>query len=241
MMLKIKALSSGYTKENMILKGIDLEVVPGEVVGIIGQNGCGKSTFAKSIMNLVPVIRGEILFDGVSLSGKSTSEIAKLGVGFFFQGGRIFPHLTVKENIDFALRGYDKKQSLERLSDIKEYFEFLNTGRDKFQASDLSGGERNLLALSLILINKPKLLILDEPSAGLSPMNMKAFYKVLHIFREMNQTAVLLIEQNVSMAFENSNTVNLLETGTFSLTGEATKEFEEEVISNFFSKERTQK
>jgi len=213
-MLSLKNITAGYTKENMIIKGIDLTVNENEVVAIVGQNGSGKSTLAKSVMNLVPYIEGKIIFNDFDISKKETPSISKSGVGFFMQGGRIFPNLTVEENLIFASNDLNKKDYSERLNSIKTYFELFNNGRMNIQASYLSGGEQHQLALSMVLMQKPNFLILDEPSAGLSPANVKSLYNALYKIKENEVNSILIIEQNVNAAIEFSNRVILLQEGT---------------------------
>jgi len=212
-MLKLKNISAGYTKENMILKGIDLTVNDNEVVAIVGQNGSGKSTLAKSILNLVPYVEGEIRFNGEDITRNDTAVISKKGIGFFLQGGRIFTHLTVKENLEFAARKYDKKTSKKRILELKEYFDVLKNGRKKMQASYLSGGEQHQLALAMVLMQKPRFLILDEPSAGLSPTNVKSLYNALYNIKENEVKNILIIEQNVAAAIDFSDRILLLSEG----------------------------
>ena len=213
-MLQLSDITAGYTKENMILKGINLTVGDNDVVAIVGQNGSGKSTLAKSVMNLVPYIEGKIIFNGDDISKKETPSISKSGVSFFMQGGRIFPNLTVEENLIFASDDLNKREYAERLDAIKTYFELFNNGRMNLQASYLSGGEQHQLALAMVLMQKPKFLILDEPSAGLSPTNVKSLYKALYKIKENEVKSILIIEQNVNAAIEFSNRVVLLQEGT---------------------------
>jgi ABC-type branched-subunit amino acid transport system ATPase component len=240
-MLELKNIYAGYTEGNPILKGINLTLNEGEVVGIIGQNGSGKSTLAKTIMNLVPYITGECIYDGRLLLSKEinnstnpTNEITKMGIGFFLQGGRIFPHLTVKENISFALRNSKRKGVNKTIPRLKEYLDVMNNRRENLQASYLSGGEQHQLALAMVLVNNPKMLILDEPSAGLSPINTKAIYEAVNIFKKDNHATILLIEQNLTMAFENCDRISLLENGIIKLEGNTTKEFKVRVMKNLF-------
>jgi len=213
MKLTLQNISSGYTKENMILKGINLSVADNEVVAIVGQNGSGKSTLAKSILNLVPFIKGEIKFNEENITNKDSAVISKKGIGFFMQGGRIFPNLTVVENLLFASGDLKKKDYLERLETIKTYFELFKNGRMNLQATYLSGGEQHQLALAMVLMQKPKFLILDEPSAGLSPANVKSLYNALYKIKENEVKSILIIEQNVNAAIEFSNRVVLLQEG----------------------------
>lgn len=212
-MLKLENITGGYTKNNPILKGINLTVNQNEVVAIVGQNGAGKSTLAKAIMNMLPFTSGNIYFNGELLNSKSTQEIVTKGVNFFMQGGRIFPHLTVEENLDFAGMDFSKKELQQRKQEIKQYFDLFKNGRFNLEASYLSGGEQHQLALAMVMMRKPKFLILDEPSAGLSPGNVIRLYEILKKLKKNWQIGILLIEQNVKMAFEFGDIVLLLRHG----------------------------
>ncbi len=178
-MLKLENITGGYTKNNPILKGINLTIEENEVVAIVGQNGAGKSTLAKAIMNMLPFTSGNIYFNDELLNGKSTQEIVNKGLNFFMQGGRILPHLTVEENLNFAGMLFSKKELQKRKEQIKQYFDLFKNGRYNLEASYLSGGEQHQLALAMVMMRKPKFLILDEPSAGLSPGNVKRLYEIL--------------------------------------------------------------
>jgi len=215
-MLVLKNVISGYRENSPILKGVDLQISENETVGIIGQNGAGKSTLAKTIMSLVPYVSGEILFNGDSIVGKNTQEIVELGIGYFFQGGRVFPHLTVEENLAVAGTGLNKKELQNRRAELERYFDLLrnrNNDRLGLKASYLSGGEQHQLALAMVLMRQPKMLILDEPSAGLSPGNVKKLYEILFEIKNERKSSILLIEQNVNMALRFSDKTLLLKNG----------------------------
>lgn len=213
-MLQIKNLKSGYDIGKYILKGVDISIEDNEVIVIFGQNGSGKSTIAKSIMGLVPFMNGEITFNGTSILGKNTAEIADMGIGYFMQGGRIFPHLTVQENLDFAGTSLSSSHTSKRKEALKEYFDlFKNQDRYHLKASYLSGGEQHQLALAMVLMKEPKLLILDEPSAGLSPKNATKIFRILHEYFKNEQIGAILIEQNIGMAVKYSKIVGLLHEG----------------------------
>jgi ABC-type branched-subunit amino acid transport system ATPase component len=173
----------------------------GEVVGMLGQNGSGKSTLAKAVCGMVPFFVGEILFNGKSITGLPTNEIARLGVGFFQQGGKIFPNLTTQENLFFALGGLNSKEKQQRINEVGAWFEILRrSDRSKLKASYLSGGEKHQLALAMIIVQNPKFLILDEPSAGLSPGNANEVYNILFEMSKNRHFNCLLIEQNPTFA-----------------------------------------
>ena len=212
-MLKLENITAAYTPKNPILKGINLTVAENEVVAIVGQNGAGKSTLAKAIMNMLPFVAGNIYFNGEVLNGKTTQQIVHKGLNFFMQGGQVFPHLTVEENLDFAGMGFSKKELQQRKAEIKGSFDLFKNGRYDLQASYLSGGEQHQLALAMVMLRKPDFLILDEPSAGLSPGNVTRLYEILKMLRNNLAIGILLIEQNVKMAFEFSDEVLLLRDG----------------------------
>ena len=218
-MLTISNLYAGYTKDHPILKGINLTVGDGKVTGILGRNGSGKSTLAKAICGLVPFTEGDILLDGTQIASLPTHELAKLGIGFFQQGGRVFPNLTVSDNITFAAGSLNKIEYIERLNEIKGWFELLRKpDRLKLNASFLSGGEKHQLALAMVLIQKPKFLILDEPSAGLSPSNQKILYDSLIVMQQNTNLSILVIEQNVALAAEFCEATYILQNGYFNNT-----------------------
>ena len=226
-MLELKNIYAGYSKGNDILKGIDLTLNENEVVAVVGQNGSSKSTLAKSIMGMVPYIYGEINYNGELLIKKTIPQIANLGIGFFIQGGRIFPHLTVEENLEFACSGLRKKDTAERREEIKQYFDLLKgDSRSKLKASYLSGGEKHQLALAMVLIRKPNLLILDEPSAGLSPGYINTLYNILFQIKQSKVCSILVIEQNLELSLKLSNRYILLQNGQI-INEQLTKELEE--------------
>lgn len=214
-MLQIKNLYAGYAREKPILKGIDLTVEQGQVIGILGRNGSGKSTLAKAICGLVPFVEGEILLNGKPIKGLPTHIITTKGLGFFLQGGRIFPNLTVSENLAFAGRELGKTEKEKRNREMSEWFELLQKkDRSHLKASYLSGGEKHQLAMAMVLIRKPMFLILDEPSAGLSPGNQDAMYKALGLVRAAEQLTMMVIEQNVAIIKTITNrTLNILNGG----------------------------
>ncbi len=215
-MLQIKNLYAGYAKEKPILKGVDLVVEKGQVIGILGRNGSGKSTLAKSVCGLVPYVEGEIILNGKSIMGLSTNRITAEGLGFFLQGGRIFPNLTVGENLAFAGRELGKRIINQRKEEMSDWFELLQKkDRTKLKASYLSGGEKHQLAMAMVLIRKPIFLILDEPSAGLSPGNQAAMYRALERVKSAEQLTMMVIEQNVELAREFTDNVSKLINGIF--------------------------
>jgi ABC-type branched-subunit amino acid transport system ATPase component len=200
-MLIINNLYAGYDSRNPILKGVDLDIEEGQVIAILGRNGSGKSTLAKAICGMVPHITGDIRLKETFISGLPTHQITRLGIGFFQQGGKIFPNLTVRENLAAAAIGLSNREIQKSNDLIANCFELLKSNdRNKLKATYLSGGEKHQLALAMVLLQNPKLLILDEPSAGLSPGNQKAMYDNLTHIRNTHPVTMLIIEQNVELA-----------------------------------------
>lgn len=191
MILELKDIKGGYTKNVDILRGVSLSIEEGEALGIIGLNGSGKSTLGKSIMNMLPHQSGTIILDGEDISELSTSEIASRGISIMHQGGKVFDSLTVDENLSLA-----GKMS----SEFQKLIPLLQEGIGRRMADRLSGGQRHQLALAMALLNRPRLVILDEPSAGLSPKAVDDMYSILSTVKKELGISIILIEQNISKA-----------------------------------------
>ena len=204
-------------KNSLVLNGINLEIKSGEVVGILGKNGCGKSTLAKAICGILPYVKeGEIMLRERSLLSLKTHTIARQGIGYFQQGGRIFPNLTGYENLTFAAGNLKKDEAEKRIKELTEWIGLLQKShRLKLKSSYLSGGEKHQLALAMVLLKEPLFLILDEPSAGLSPGNQTAIYAILEKIRHEKKTTMMLIEQNVKLAKEFTGNILVMENGKF--------------------------
>lgn len=212
--LVINGLHAGYEKGIEILKGIDIDIRDGKVLGVIGLNGSGKSTFGKAIMNLLPYRSGTITFGDKDVSELDTKALSNLGLSVMRQGGQVFSTMTVKENLDIAF-GSGRESDYRRM--ITGLIPLLN-GADRGvlnrTADKLSGGQRHQLALAMALATRPKLLILDEPSAGLSPAAVEQMYALLtEVRRSMNMT-IILIEQNINKAISFCDRCVLLSQGT---------------------------
>jgi len=215
--LEITELNAGYVKDGKVLRGVDLTIYENEIVAIVGQNGAGKSTLAKAIMCLIPYTSGSVKFNNDELINRrkySVDEIVNKGISYFAQGGEIFPNLTVEENLRFAGIMLDGKNYKKILNTTKNYFDlFKDNNRIKMKASYLSGGEKHQLALAMILLRKPKFLILDEPSAGLSPTNRKMIFQIINRLKDELKLSILLIEQNVVDASKIADRMCLLRLG----------------------------
>lgn len=202
-LLEIKGLYGGYEKDVNILQGIDLTVAEGEAVGIIGLNGSGKSTLGKAVMNLIPFREGSIVYDGQHVEGRSTSELAQMGMSLMHQGGAVFPNLSVWQNLQLALGSVSRTAETQNFVSLLSVIPLLQRPKKELMrtmADKLSGGQRHELALAMTLARQPKLVILDEPSAGLSPKAVEEMYGMLGKIRKVLGITVLLIEQNVTRA-----------------------------------------
>ena len=216
-MLEIKNLFAGYGKSR-VLNGLNLEVNRKEIVAVIGPNGSGKSTVLKSLFGLAKIFSGKIKFTDNSLEKLNTHELIRLGIGYIPQGEVAFDDLTVTENLQIGGKFLnDKKIVNSRVKQILERFPILKNKRNKF-AYSLSGGERQLLAIGRILMIKPTLLLLDEPSIGLSPILQKELFKILKSLKDEGMS-LLIVEQNAKKAIEIADRTYVLEEGNVALTG----------------------
>jgi branched-chain amino acid transport system ATP-binding protein len=202
------------------LKGISLEVFEGEIVTLIGSNGAGKSTTLRSISGLTPPRTGRIVFRGHEIQTLPGHQVAELGIAQSPEGRRVFPRMTVRENLDMgAFTRRDKEGVREDLGRVFELFPRLRE-RESQKAGTMSGGEQQMLAMGRALMARPRLLLLDEPSLGLAPVVVDRIYETI---REINGqgTTILLVEQNANYALDVSRRGYVLETGTVALTDES--------------------
>lgn len=196
-LLKINNLWGGYQEGVDILRGISMEVQQGEAVGIIGLNGSGKSTFGKAIMNMIPIRKGEILFEGEDITALSTSELSHRGISIMQQGGKVFRNLSVWDNLQLAGQGKPTQ-----LAEIIPLLQKTKSQLQHLMADKLSGGQKHQLSLAMTLATNPRLVILDEPSAGLSPKAVEEMYQILSVLKERHDITIILIEQNISKAVD---------------------------------------
>jgi len=230
-MLRIENLTGGYVKSQNVLNGIDLEINEGDCIGIVGLNGCGKTSLTRAIMNLLPYREGKIEFLGQDITRLAADKIAKRGISLFLQGGVVFDELSVLENLTLY-------ENWKKEDEILKNFPFLQKTKkelSKIRADKLSGGERHQVALAMCLLKqKPRLLILDEPSSGLSPTATNQMYETLEMLRKNENLTIILVEQNIARAIEFCDTVIMLRSGSvvYSSKNKDIKEIENVMFNN---------
>ena len=216
-MLQIRELDTGYGKKR-VLFGLSMEVRNGDIVAIIGPNGAGKSTVLKAVCGLIPTWSGKICFDGTVTNGSTPAQNVARGITFAPQGNRVFTDLTVMENLEIGGFQLPREELRGRIAQVIEMFPILKD-RAKQDAGNLSGGEQQMLALARALIAKPKLLMLDEPSLGLSPSLVRSvFEKIAEINRDTG-VSVLIVEQKVREVLRVCNRVYSLKLGKLAFDG----------------------
>jgi ABC-type branched-subunit amino acid transport system ATPase component len=218
-LLRIRNLSVAYG-DVQVLWGVDLDVLPGEIVALVGANGAGKSTLLAAISGLVVPLAGEIVFDGRNIAGASTQQIVDLGIVQVPEGRRLFPAMAVRDQLLLgAFRRRDKAQVWADMARVLDLFPRLKD-RTRQLAGSLSGGEQQMVAIGRALMARPRLLMIDELSLGLAPVIVE---NLVEIIRQVNQegTTVLMVEQDVQTALEQASRGYVLETGRITLSAPA--------------------
>ncbi len=216
-MLEIKNLNVHYGVIHA-LKGISLTVNEGEIVTLIGANGAGKTTTLRTISGLIKPSSGQVLLDGKDITNAPASDKVELGISQVPEGRRIFPEMTVFENLE--LGAFLRKDKAEIKKDIEQVYELFPILKDrkKQTAGTLSGGEQQMLAMGRALMSRPRILLLDEPSMGLAPLLVR---EIFNIITDINKsgTTILLVEQNASMALSIADRAYVLENGSIVMSG----------------------
>lgn len=215
------------------LKGISMKVNKGEIVTLIGANGSGKTTTLRTISGLEKSKSGNILFEGKDLKKFSASEIVKMGVSHVPEGRRVFADMSVYENLEIgAFTRKDKSEIQKDIQNIYSLFPILEERKDQ-DASNLSGGEQQMLAIGRALLSRPQLLLLDEPSMGLAPLIVKGIFDII---KDINKsgTTVLLVEQNANMALQCAHRAYIIKNGKIELEGKASELLNHDEVKNAY-------
>ena len=230
-LLEAREVTAGYVPDLPILRGVSMRARQGQITLIIGPNGAGKSTLIKAIAGLIPVSAGAVMLEGTDITGLRTDRLASRGIAYVPQNNNIFRSLTIRQNLDLALRRADVDASavLDRLF---AQFPAL-AAKQKDKAGALSGGQRQFLAVAMALAANPRLILMDEPSAGLSP---KAAQEVLEHARKLTASGVsiLLVEQNVNQAMRLSDHCYILAEGRNQIDGSAEDLLKDDVVGQIY-------
>jgi branched-chain amino acid transport system ATP-binding protein len=214
-LLEIEKMET-YYGESHIIKDLSLIVTEGEIVTLIGRNGAGKTTTLRSIMGLTPPRSGEIKFRGQIINGLQPFELTKMGIGFVFEDRRIFPDLTVRDNLEIAVIHRQTRQKQWTVERVFEVFPVLKK-LEKSKGMHLSGGEQQMLAIARTLMGNSTLLLLDEPCEGLAPLIVKSLGELMEQIRK--EITILLAEQNVKFALNLADRGYLIEKGSIRYEG----------------------
>lgn len=218
-MLEVKDLQVYYGMIK-VLKGISFEVNQGEVIALIGANGAGKTTTLHTLTGLVPSKGGSVMFEGVDITKAPAHKIVEMGIAHIPEGRRVFSQLSVYENLIMgAYTRKDKKEIAESLENVYKRFPRLEERKNQ-RAGTLSGGEQQMLAMGRALMSKPKMIVMDEPSMGLSPIFVNEIFDIIQKV-SASGTTVLLVEQNAKKALSIADRAYVLETGNIVLSGDA--------------------
>lgn len=232
-MLKVRNLQT-YYGNIQALKGISLEICEGEVVTLIGANGAGKSTTLMSLCGVVAPRSGEILFQGEPIHGLHADRIVPLGLVQVPEGRRIFPNMTVLENLEMGAFLRKNKVIIQQdLSMVMDFFPILAQRRNQLGGT-LSGGEQQMLAISRALMARPRLLLLDEPSLGLAPLIIRQIFDIIRKINHENNTTIFLVEQNANQALKLADRGYVMENGRITLSDTAANLLDNEAVKKAY-------
>ena len=228
-MLELKGVSTSFGKRLKMLKDVNLKVGQGEMVCLLGSNGSGKTTTLRTIIGLIKPDQGEVLFKGRRIDRMKTYDIINSGISIAAEGRRLFPKMTVLENMRICLKkSQDPSRFDELAADLFKLFPVLKERRSQL-AGTLSGGEQAMLSISRALIQEPELLILDEPSFGLAPILVEQFYQTIDQIRKQGKT-ILLSEQNAGKALAMSDRGYVLQKGVVNASGSCRDLMENDIV-----------
>jgi branched-chain amino acid transport system ATP-binding protein len=217
LMLKLKDINTFYGNIHA-LKGVNLEINQGEIISLIGANGAGKSTTLMTISSVVPARQGSVEFLGEDITRLDANKIVEKGIIQVPEGRRIFPYLSVAENLDMgAFLRKDKAGIKKDIDYVYGLFPVLQARKNQ-QGGTLSGGEQQMLAISRALMARPKLLLLDEPSLGLAPIIIRQIFDIIKLINEEQKTTIFLVEQNANLALKTSHRGYVMENGVITMS-----------------------
>jgi len=237
--LRLNNIEVIYSDVILVLKGVSLEVPDGKIISLLGANGAGKTTTLKAISGVLytelgEVTDGSIEFDNARIDGKAPEEIVQMGIVQVMEGRRMFEHLTVEENLRVgAYARKDRDVILKDLESVYHYFPRLKDLRGHVSGY-LSGGERQMLVMGRALMANPKVMLLDEPSLGLSPLLVREIFGIIRRINKEEETSILLVEQNAKIALSTSDYGYIMENGRVVLDGPSPKLKENEDIKEFY-------
>ncbi len=233
-LLKINNIETYYDLL-LAVNGVSLSVESGKITAILGSNGAGKTTVLRTIMGLLDdqPNKGTIEFDGTRIDGKETEDIVRRGISYIPEGREVFPELTARENL--LMGGFIRKNKNEVNSDLQKVYEYFPVlaEREKQLAGTLSGGQQQMLAIGRALLNRPRLLLMDEPSLGLSPLLVKEIFAIIRTINEAGVT-IILVEQNANMALGIAHDGVIMENGRFVRSGTAAALLEDKDVQEFY-------
>ncbi|MFC3612778.1 ABC transporter ATP-binding protein [Lutimaribacter marinistellae] len=218
----------------MAIRGVSLTVEPGETVAVLGANGAGKTTLMKSISGALDTRKGKVLLDGNEIQGRDPDWVAALGVAHVPEGREVFPFLSVRENLMLgAYKRRDRSEVARDLDEVYGYFPILKTFESKM-AGYLSGGQQQMLAIGRGYMSRPRLMILDEPSLGLSPKLVEEIFAIIRKLNEEEGLTILVVEQNANVALQVSHRAYVMEVGGVVMDGPSKELMESKDIQEFY-------
>jgi branched-chain amino acid transport system ATP-binding protein len=238
-MLTLNNIEVIYSDVILVLKGVSLDVLEGNIVALLGANGAGKTTVLKAMSGLLKTELGEVTdgsieFEGIRIDQKSPEEIVRMGIVQVMEGRPLFEQLTVEENIKVGAYSRNDQDAIRKdMEDVYTYFPILARMRHRVSGY-LSGGERQMLVMGRGLMARPKLMLLDEPSLGLSPALVKEIFKIIERINKEQNTSILVVEQNAFVALSISDHAYVMENGRIVLDGPSSKLKENEDIKEFY-------
>ncbi len=234
-LLAVDNITTAYGKA-VVLQNLSLRVKDGEIAALLGSNGSGKTTLIKTILGLVKPVEGSILFDGVPIHGMDTHRASEIGISVVPEGRKIFPQITVAENLRMGCFHEDRKEIIQqRMAEIYQLFPRLKE-RTAQAGGTLSGGEQGMLSIGRALMAMPRLIILDEPSLGLQPNLVDLMFEIIRRINKERSTTILLAEQNAKKTLEIADSGYVLQKGRIVEQGTAAQVAENEVVKKAYLK-----